>query len=68
MREKGFSGEVAKMFRCDFTSGTETVITFDQQGEMADMDLDTASLMTREQIIDRLGKYMDDKTRCKMLE
>lgn len=68
MIEKGFSDKVAKMFRCDFTSGTETVISFEQQGEMADLDLDVASMMTREEIIERLGRYMDDRTRCKMLD
>ena len=60
MREKGFPENVINDFRCDFASGTETVISFDQEGEMADLDLDLASTMTKEQIIECMGRFLSD--------
>ena len=62
MMEKGFPEEIANKFRCDFASGTETVISFEQEGEMADLDLDLASTMTKEEIINYMSRYMNSHT------
>lgn len=62
MIEKGFPEEIAKKFRCDFASGMETVISFDQDGEMADLDLNLASTMTKDEIINYMSRYMKQYT------
>jgi hypothetical protein len=51
MTEKGFSNEAVELFGMDFTSGTETVITFDSEGEMCDLDIREAAGMTKDEII-----------------
>lgn len=56
MAEKGFSQEAAEGFDMNFTSGTETVITFNGEGEMCDLDIMTAKGMTKEDIIEYLSR------------
>ena len=59
MREKGFKNW--EMFDACSASGGETVIRFDYEGEMANLDIMIASTMTKEQIIKNLSRYMSDE-------
>ena len=61
MMDQGFNNDVINLFQCNFASGAETIISFNQDGEMADLDLCEASTMTREEIIAHLGRYMSKK-------
>ena len=67
MKEKGFEGQILEMFDMDFASGTETIIKFNNDGEMADLDILTASQMTKEEIIEKLSQYMT-KNSIKLLK
>ena len=67
MKEKGFEDDILEKFDMNFASGTETIITFNSEGEMADLDILTASLMTKEEIIEKLSKEMSKRS-IKMLK
>ena len=51
MSEKGFSKEAVSLFNACFAGGNETVISFNLEGEMADLDLAIASIMSKDEII-----------------
>lgn len=52
MKEKGFSNETAALFDCTFASFLEDIITFNNEGEMLELTLKSASEMTKEEIIE----------------
>ena len=54
--KKGFCKEAVELFGLDYTSGNETVITFDGEGEMCDLDITTAAGMTKDEIIENLSR------------
>jgi hypothetical protein len=62
MRTKGFSEEQVALFDACFASGTETVVTFNYDGEFNDLGLENYCTMTKEEIIDYLSKYCEPKT------
>lgn len=62
MRTKGFSEEQVTLFDACFASGTETVVTFNRDGEFNDLGLENYSTMTKEEIIDYLSEYCEPKT------
>lgn len=62
MRTKGFSEEQAALFNACFASGTETVVTFNYDGEFNDLGLENYCTMTKEEIIDYLSKFCEPKT------
>lgn len=62
MASKGFATEQTLMFEACFASGNETVISFNQECEMADLDIGVAAAMTKDEIIQRLSRYASDET------
>ena len=58
MAEKGFCNEAVELFDMNFASGCETVITFDSEGEMCDLDITTAVCMTKEEIIEYMSREL----------
>lgn len=62
MRTKGFSEEQVALFDACFASGTETIVTFNYDGEFNDLGLENYCTMTKEEIIDYLSKYCRPKT------
>lgn len=67
MSEKGFSKEAVSHFNACFAGGNETVISFNQEGEMADLDLTIASTMTKDEIIQCLSRFLSKKSIITML-
>lgn len=63
MGEKGFSKETVSHFNACFAGGNETVISFNQEGEMADLDLTIASTMTKDEIIYCLSQFLSKKSK-----
>ena len=61
MKEKGFDDDIAMMFDCDFAGGNETIIKFNNDGEMCDLDLVFASMMTKEEIIRNMKRELSKK-------
>lgn len=62
LEEKGFKKKVLHHFGITFAGGGgETVITFDGEGEMANLDIDIASRMTKEEIIKTLSDYLSSE-------
>lgn len=62
MRTKGFSEEQVALFDACFASGTETVVTFNYDGEFNDLGLENFCTMTKEEIIEYLSKFCESKT------
>lgn len=59
MNEKGFLNY--HLFGASFAGGGETVITFNGEGAMADLDIMVASKMSREEIIKTLSRFLSDE-------
>lgn len=53
-RDCGFSHEESLLFSADFASGTETVVKYDGEGEMADLEIRYMYGMSKEDILKRL--------------
>lgn len=62
MRTKGFSEEQVALFDACFATGTETIVTFNYDGEFNDLGLENYCSMTKEEIIDYLSEYCEPKT------
>lgn len=62
MKCKGFTTEQILMFEACFASGDETVITFNKECEMADLDVGVAAKMTKNEIIERLSRGASEET------
>lgn len=62
MRTKGFSEEQVALFDACFAGGSETVVTFNYDGEFNDLGLENYCSMTKEEIIDYLSEYCEPKT------
>lgn len=62
MASKGFATEQTLMFEACFASGDETVISFNKECEMADLDVGVAAKMTKDEIIERLSRDASDET------
>ena len=62
MRTKGFSEEQVALFDACFASGFETIVSFNRDGEFADLGLENYCGMTKEEIIDYLSEYCEPKT------
>lgn len=62
MRTKGFSEEQVALFDACFASGTETIVTFNYDGEFNDLGLENYCTMTKEEIIDYLSDFCEPKT------
>lgn len=58
MRAKGFSEEQCQLFDACFASGSETVVTFNYDGEYADFGLENYGNMTKEEIINYMSKFL----------
>ncbi len=63
MKLKGFTTKQVLLFEACFAGGSETVITFNKECEMADLDVGVAAKMTKDEIIERLSRDASDKTR-----
>lgn len=63
MKQKGFSDEIAVKFDCDFAGGNETVIKFNNDGEMCDLDLRIISEMNKEEIISQMQRHLSDENK-----
>ena len=61
MRTKGFSEEQCQLFDACFASGSETVVTFNYDGEYADFGLENYGDMTKEEIINYMSKFLMEK-------
>ena len=59
MLEKGFTEKQANLFDACFAGGCENVITFNGEGEFADLSIDKASMMTKEKITKYISRYLD---------
>lgn len=66
MQDKGFSEEAVSHFSACYAGGNETVINFCGEGEFADLDIKEASVMTKDEIISRLSKYLSNWSKNKM--
>lgn len=53
-RDCGFSYEESLLFSADFATGTETVVKYDNEGEMADLEIRYMYGMSKEDILKRL--------------
>lgn len=53
-RMKGFSNEQVEQFAVSFATGGETVVSFNQSCEMADLDMLEMANMSKEDIVKRL--------------
>ena len=56
-RDCGFSYEESLLFSADFASGTEAVVRYDGEGEMADLEIRYMYGMRKEDILKRLREY-----------
>ena len=63
MKQKGFPDDIAVMFDCDFAGGNETVIKFNNDGEMCDLDLRIVSGMNKEEIISQMERHLSDENK-----
>jgi len=54
-KEKGFKNW--HLFSADFATGNETVVSFNYEGEMSDLDLTIFNNMTKEEIICRFTEW-----------
>lgn len=63
MREKKFSEEAVNHFGACYAGGNETVVNFCGEGEFADLDLREASVMTKEEIINRISRYLSNSSK-----
>ncbi len=63
MEQKGFPPHIAVMFDCDFAGGNETIIKFNNDGEMCDLDLRIASGMTKEEIISKMERHLSSENK-----
>lgn len=62
MLDKGFSPKEVELFNAAFTSGDETVITFNEEGEMADLDIRVAASVSKDYIISRLSNHISKES------
>ena len=62
MRTKGFSEEQVALFDACFVGGCETIVSFNRDGEFADLGLENYCGMTKEEIIDYLSDFCEPKT------
>ena len=65
MKDKGFKHW--DKFGATMVGGGETIITFSGYCEMADLDLEYADTMTKDQIIERLSREIDDENTLNLL-
>lgn len=56
----GFSSEESKLFNAIFATGGETIVTYNEVGNMSDLDLSFMETMTKQQIMEKLYKYEKD--------
>ena len=59
---KGFTEKQLLLFESCFAGGCETVITFNKECEMADLDMNVAAKMTKDEIIEWLSRDASDET------
>jgi len=57
MRTKGFSEEQVALFSACFASGTETIVSFNYDGEFNDLGLENYCTMTKEEIVGYLSRF-----------
>ena len=62
MRTKGFSEEQVALFDACFVGGCETIVSFNRDGEFADLGLENYCGMSKEEIIDYLSDFCEPKT------
>lgn len=55
--QKGFSREEALLFNANWSTGFETIVTYNERGEMGDLDIMTFDTMTKEQIVKHFEKH-----------
>ena len=60
MLQKGFQKDIAELFDCDFAGGNETIVLFNGDGEMSDLDLRYVRSMSREEIICQMARNLTD--------
>ena len=53
-RDCGFSYEESLLFSADFAGGSETIVKYDDEGEMADLEIRYMYGMSKEDILKRL--------------
>lgn len=58
MRTKGFSRETCELFEACFAGGTETIVSFNHDGEFNDLGLENYCNMSKEEIIEYMCKYL----------
>lgn len=63
---KGFTQ--LSLFDACFAGGVETVISFNRECEMADLDIEVAAGMTKDEIIDRLLSTKPSKETIELLK
>ena len=56
-RQKGFSDEESLLFNANWASNFEAVVTYNERGEMGDLDIMTFDAMTKEQIVEHFEKH-----------
>lgn len=62
MKTKGFSKEQAALFDACFATGTETIVSFNYDGEFNDLGLENYCTMTKEEIIHYLKKFLSKES------
>lgn len=66
-KTKGFQKDNINLFAATFASGNETVVSFNRECEMADLDLRAMWGMTKNEIIDRLMECENSEETKKIL-
>lgn len=56
-RQKGFTDEESLLFNANWASCFETIVTYNECGEMGDLDIMTFDTMTKEQIVKHFEKH-----------
>lgn len=55
--EKGFKKKSAELFSADLVADDESVVTFNEKGQIASLDLHNMAKMTKDEIIERLNQF-----------
>ncbi len=68
LMDKKFSNYLISKFSCSFCGGGECVVTFNNEGENADLDIHALEQMTKDEIMDYLEDYISDKSKNLFIE
>ena len=68
LMDKKFSNYLISKFSCSFCGGGECVVTFNNEGENADLDIHALEQMTKFEIMDYLEDYISKESKNLFME